>query len=221
METEKSNATAIPRFDDEHKQFIKDRLLNQVPYWQIVYLFMAVYPDFKPEDMKLKHYMGRLYQRIVEHATNPRYAMSKEVQEAHAETDARVAKLAHTDKYLQLATLTNYVQFEWRPRIFVKTATDSEGNEHDIYNDNIGKLIQCYSIINKLSGELGLVSKDEKRPKVGKPRNRRIAQAQEAGAPSIDDEPATTEFPSRVGPPPKEEDQPSPSLSNPKIPIKV
>lgn len=221
METEKSKATAIPHFDDEQKAFIKDRLLNQVPYWQIVYLFVAVYPDFQPEGMNTNYYMDRLYQRINDHATNPRCAMSKEVQEANAETDELVAKLAQTDKYIQLATLTNYVEREWRPRTFVKTATDSQGNEHNIYKDNIGQLIQCYNMINKLADELGLVSRDDNRPKTGKPINKRVAQAQAEGAPSIDDAPPTNEFPSFAGPPPKEEDQPSPKLSNPKIPIKV
>lgn len=222
METEKSKATAIPHFNEEQKAFIKDRLLNQVPYWQIVYLFVAVYPDFQPEGMNTDYYMDRLYQRINDHATNPRCAMSKEVKAANAETDALVAKLAQTDKYIQLATLTNYVEREWRPRTFVKTAKDPDGNEYPVYKDNIGQLIQCYSIINKLSAELGLMSNnDDKRAKTGKPINKRVAQAQAEGAPSLGDDPPTNEFPSRVGPPQKEEESPSPNLANPKIPIKV
>lgn len=216
METEKSIATAIPHFDEEQKKFVIDRLIHRVPYWQIVDLFMAAYPNFKPEGVALFYYREKLYERIAKHAQR-----SDEVKDAHAAQDERIAKLAHTDKYLQLATITTYVESQWQPRTFVKTAKDPDGNEYPVYKDNIGQLIQCYSIINKLADELGLVGSDDKRPKTGKPINKRIAQAQAEGAPSMGDNPPTNEFPSFAGPPPKEEDPPSTELSKPKIPIKV
>ena len=203
METEKSNAKArieIPRFDDEQKQFIKNRLLNNSPYWQVVDLFMTTYPDFQPEGMNVDYYMNCLYDRIRKLAKR-----DDDIQAASVEKDKRIAKLAHTDKYQQLVTLTNYIEYDWRPRTFVKTAVDPDGNERGIYKDNIGQLIQCYNTINKLTAELGLAS-ESKAPKENKPLNRRIAQAQAAGAPSLTDEPPTNEFPSFAGPPPKEEE---------------
>ena len=219
METEKSNATArteIPRFNDEQKEFIKSRLIIRIPYGQVVDLFITVYPDFRPEGVDLAYYEDRLYQRILNHATNPNCPMSQEVKAAHTAQDERIANLAYTDKYQQLVTLCNYIKREWRPRTFVKTATDSQGNEHDIYRDNIGQLIQCFKAINKLTAELGLAS-ERKAPKESKPLDRHIVQAQAAGAPSLTDEPPTNEFPSFAGPPPEEEEDSELSKKNPII----
>ena len=165
MKTEKNGATAIPRFEDAHKAFIKDRLLHRVPYRQIVDLFIATYPDFQPEDVSWNYYRDRLYRRIVDYATSPRNPMSKEIKEAHAEQDERIAILAHTDKYLQLVILTNFVEYEWQPRTFVRTATDSLGRKRAIYKDNIGELMRCYKAINKITDDLGIVqSSHGKRP---------------------------------------------------------
>lgn len=222
MENEKSSATAIPRFDEEHKQFIKNRLIHGVRYWQIVDLFMVEFPDFQSEGVKLADYRKKLYKRVLNHATDPAYPMSREIKDARAETDERVSKLAGTDKYLQLATLCNYVEREWRPRTFVKTATDSDGNDRSVYKDNIGQLIQCYNMINKLAAELGLVQSGDTTPTgTAKPTHWRIAQAQAEGAPTSDDAPPTQEFPSRAGLPRKEKDPPSRKRSKPKIPIKI
>ncbi len=230
VKTEKSNATAIPRFRDEHLEFIKERLLHRNPYWQIVDQLMIMYPDFEPEGVDIDYYMDRLYQRIVEHATNPALQMSKEIKSELAAQDKRIAKLAHTDKYLQLAALCNYIERDWRPRTFVRTATDSFGNEHDIYKSNIGELIKCFSAINKLTDDLGIVqSSHGKHPATGpaKPVDPLIAQAMAEGNPGPGDSPRSTgvtppeAFPSFAGPPPKEEEDVSPALSKRKPIIKV
>ncbi len=224
METEKINATAIPRFEEEHLEFIKERLLHRVPYWKIVDLFMSMYPDFEPEGVSLNKYRNRLYQKIVRHATDPQYPMSAEIKAALAEQDEQIVKIAHTDKFKQLIALTNYIEQDWQPRTFVKTATDENGDEYPIYKDNIGQLIQCYNMINKLADELGLVQSGKgKQPASGppKPVNKRIAAAQAAGAPAPGDRVPTNEFPSFAGPPPKEEEDVSPVLSNPKTIVKI
>lgn len=165
MKTAKNDATAIPRFEGEHKEFVKERLLHRVPYWEVVDLFIATYPDFQPEDVSWNYYRNRLYQRIVEYATDPRNPMSKEIKEAHAEQDERIAILAHTDKFKQLVMLTNFVEYEWQPRTFVRTATDRRGRKRAIYKDNIGELMRCYKVINKITDDLGIVqSSHGKRP---------------------------------------------------------
>ena len=186
MKTEKNGATAIPRCENEHKAFIKERLLHRVPYWQIVDLFIATYPDFQPEDVSWNYYRNRLYQRIVEYATSPRNPMSKEIKEAHAEQDERIAVLAHTDKYLQLITLTNYIERDWQPRTLVRTVTDRRGRKREVYKSNIGELMRCYKVINKLVDDLGLYqSGDGKQPASGppKPVDPLIAQAMAEGNP--------------------------------------
>ena len=229
METEKSNATAIPRFEEEHLEFIKERLLHHNTYWQVVDLFMVMYPDFEPENVDIDYYRDRLYQRIVEHATKPTLSMSKEIKAAHTEQDKQIAKIAQTDKFKQLVMLTNYIERDWQPRTFIKTATDENGDPYPVYKDNIGQLIQCYNIINKLVDELGLFqSGDGKQPTVGppKPVDPVIAAARAAGAPGPGDAPPSSdytppgEFPSFAGPPPKEKKEVS-KLAKGKIPIKV
>ena len=218
MKTE-SDATAIPRFEDEHKAFIKDRLLHRVPYWQIVDLFIATYPDFQPPGVSWNDYRNRIYQRIAKSAQR-----DEDIKAAHAAQDEQIAKIAHTDKYLQLATLTNYIERDWQPRTFAKTATDMDGNEYPIYKDNIGQLIQCYNMINKLSDELNLVQSGKgTQPTSGppKPVDPVIAAARKAGAPGPGDQVPTNEFPSFAGPPPKEEEDVSPVLSNPKTIVKI
>ena len=230
MEKEKSTAMAIPRFTDEHKKFIKERLLHHNTYWQVVEQLMIMYPDFEPEGVDIDYYMNRLYQRIVEHATNPALQMSKEIKSELAAQDKRIAKLAHTDKFKQLDALCNHIQYDWRPRTFVRTATDSFGNKHDIYKSNIGELIKCFSAINKLVDDLGLYqSGDGKQPASGppKPVNKRIAAARAAGAPGPGDAPRSTgvtppeAFPSFAGPPPKDEEDVSSSLSKREPIVKI
>ena len=221
---EKSNATAIPRFDDEHKEFIEERLLHHNTYWQVVDLFMVMYPDFQPEGVSLNYYRNQLYRRIVDYAKSPRNPMSKEIKAAHKEQDEQIVKIAQTDKFKQLVMLTNFIENEWQPRTFVKTATDENGDPYPVYKSNIGELMKCHARINKLSDELGLVTSNGKgtQPHSGpaKPVNKRVAAARKAGAPAPGEQVPTNEFPSTAGPPPKDEEDVS-SLSKREPIVKI